>query len=185
MSTYRYRSISCSPLDDGGVASSDDWPWLINGLHADLLTVYQQLHLTALHAQRQLVPLSIKELFHAMEGPQHLAPMGASVEEVQRACVALETQANLVSPFGITNLPQVPGFLGCVLGHLKCGNDRVVGGKSIWIDIAVAEWWGTQSWLTSYRGFSLQKITIESFCGNIRLLFQKNVHKLKQRSQHP
>lgn len=69
----------------------DDWPWLINRLYADLFTVYQQLHLVAFHTQRQLVPLAIKQLFHTMEGPQHLAPMGAGVEEVQGACVTLET----------------------------------------------------------------------------------------------
>lgn len=82
MSTYRYRAISCSTLYNGGISLVDDWPWLINGLHSDLFTVYQQFHLAALHTQSYLVPLSIKHLLHTMEGPQHLAPMGACEEEV-------------------------------------------------------------------------------------------------------
>lgn len=82
MSTYRHRAISCRPLDDGRVPSMDDRPRLVDGLCTDLFTVYQQLHLAALHTQRQLVPLSVKQLFRAMESPQHLAPSRAGVEEV-------------------------------------------------------------------------------------------------------
>ncbi|TNN67206.1 hypothetical protein EYF80_022544 [Liparis tanakae] len=135
----RDRAISRGPLNDGGVPSLDDWPRLIDGLHADLFAVYEQLHFPALHTQRQLVPVAIKELLHAMEGPQHLAPTGARGEEVQRARFALETKAYLLPTLGVADLPQVPGFLGGVFGHLERGDDGVVGRKAAWIHIAVAE----------------------------------------------
>lgn len=83
------------------------------------------------------MPVAVKQLFHAGEGPQHLAPARAGVEEVQRARVGLETQANLLLSLEVADLPQVPGSLGRFFGYLKRSDDGVVGGKSVWIDIAV------------------------------------------------
>lgn len=71
-----------------------------------------------------------------MEGPHHVTCVGAGVEEVQRAGITMETQADLLPSFGVTDLPQVPGFTGCVLCDLKRGDDGEVGGKSIWINVA-------------------------------------------------
>lgn len=117
----------------------DDRPWFIDGLHADLFTVYQQFGLTPLHTQCQFMPCSIKQLFHTSERPEHLASMRAGVEEVQRACVALETKAHFVPAFGVADLPEIPGFLGCGFIYLECSNDRVVCRKSIWIYVTVHE----------------------------------------------
>lgn len=137
LSTYRHRAILSGPLHDGSVASVDDWPWLIDRLHADFFTVDQQFHLAALHTHGQLVPVTVKQLFHAGEGSQHLASARAGVEEVQRARIGLETQANLLLSLEVADLPQVPGSLGSFFGYLKRSDDGVVGGKSVWIDIAV------------------------------------------------
>lgn len=82
VSTYRHWAVSYSPLDNGGISLAYDRSWLINRLHSDLLAVYQQPHLSACHTQSQLMPLTIKQLFHAMKGPQHVAPMGTGVEKV-------------------------------------------------------------------------------------------------------
>lgn len=136
--TYGGRSVTHSPLHYGGVPLADDWSGVINGLHTDLLTVNQQLHLAALDTQRQLVPLSVEELRHPLEGAQHLCAVGTCVEEVQRVCVALETKAHLFPSLWVADLPQVPRPLGRLLSHLKCGNDGVVGGQAVWVHIAVA-----------------------------------------------
>lgn len=140
--TYRHGAISNGPLGDGSVASADNWPRLGQRLHADLLTVYQQLHLAVLHAQGQLVPVSVKQLLHASEGSEHLAPARADVEEVQGAIVVLETQTNLLLSLQVADLPQVPGSLSCFSVCLKCSDDRVVARKAIWIDITVEGQWG-------------------------------------------
>lgn len=135
--TYRHGAVPAGPFNDGGVPWEDHWPQLVHRLHLHLLAVYEQLHLIGLHAQGQLVPLTIKYPLHATEGPHHLSGVRAGVEEVQRAGITVETQAHLLLSLGVTDLPQVPGLAGCVLSDFKRGDDGEVGGKSIWIHIAV------------------------------------------------
>lgn len=158
LSTYRHGSISNGPLGDGSVASANDRPRLVQGLHADLLTVYQQLHFAVLHAQGQLVPVSVKQLLHASEGPEHLVPAWADVEEVQGAIVVLEAQTNLLLALQVADLPQVPGSLGCFFVCLKCRDDGVVARKPIWIDIAGG---GTVRWVD----FVICQSTFTVYCG--------------------
>lgn len=117
-----------------------DGPLLSDGRNADLAAVHQQLDPPALDAQRQLVPLAIKQLLHAgAEGAQHLGPPGAGVEEVQGPRVAVETQAHLLAAFGVTDLPQVPGPLGRVRSQLERGDYGVVGGEAVGVDVAVVD----------------------------------------------
>lgn len=108
-----------------------------------------------------------------MEGPQHLAPMGAGVEEVQRACVTLETQAHLLPSLGVTDLPQVPGLFGSVLGHLKRCDYGVVGGQSIWVHITVPWERGLENWVTQHKTYFLHKTIIKGLCytGHQDLIF--------------
>lgn len=58
--THRHRAVPGGPFNDGGVPSEDNRPRLVYGFHRHLPAVYEQPHLTALHAQGQLVPLAIK-----------------------------------------------------------------------------------------------------------------------------
>lgn len=124
--THRNWPVTYSPLDDGGKTLPDHRPWFIQKLHADLLTVHQQLHLLSFYTQCQLVPLTVKEFFHPLKGPQHLCASWAGVEEVQGFSVALKTKAHLVPALRIADLPQIPGCFSSVLGHFEGGDDRVV-----------------------------------------------------------
>lgn len=135
----------------------DDGSGIVDGLHAHLLAIHQQLDLIALDLQRQLVPLAVEQLFHPVECAQHLGATGAGVEEVQRSCVALKTEAHLFTSIGVADLPQVPGPLGGVLRHLKRGNDGVVGGQAVGVHITVArQSWGIRRHVEQALAFVVQ-----------------------------
>lgn len=147
--TYLHRAVFASvsvsaavpgcPLHYGRVSLAEGGSRFVEGLHVHLLTVHEQLGLTGLHAQGQLVPLTIKQLLYLVEGAQHLCPtVGPRVEEVKGACVAVEAQAHLLATLWVAHLPQVPGVTGGVFGHLDRGNDGVGRGQAVRVDIAAA-----------------------------------------------
>lgn len=140
-----FASVSVSatvpgrPLHDGRVSLAKDGSRFIDRLHAHLLAVHEQLGLTGLHTQGQLVPLPIKQLLHLVEGAQHLRPaVRPRVEEVEGARVAMEAQTHLLVTLWVAHLPQVPGGTGSVFGHLERGDDGVVRGQAVGVDIAAA-----------------------------------------------